>query len=354
MKTITMKKIVLLPVLWLLICAYPLSAKVIRVNPSEPADPQENMYNNLVFAYNDAVNGDTIYIEPSQTSHGDMVITKRLTFIGGGYFHAENEGLTAQPHVTSITGNWSFNTGSAGSKVIGLSFTANRRGIFLNTNDIEILNCYFSGLANPAIGGFIFPINFGTNISKVTVSGCYFTQSSNEEYGLVFRGGPVTNLVFTNNIAERRLNIADQTTGIISNNLIRSLDFKVGLNSSLQIHNNIFLETTSIVLPTPIGSNLSHNIADNGYFGDENNNLENISEGEIFVGGQSPDAKYLIKENGPADGAGRDGVDIGPFGGPKPYKLSGLPDIPNIYDFSTSGIATPEGKLPVTIKVRAN
>lgn len=111
---------------------------------------------------------------------------------------------------------------------------------------------------------------------------------------------------------------------------------------------------TTVTLPNAIGNNLSHNIANNSLFGSENNNQTNVPISEIFIVSNSQDGKYQIKEGGAADGKGRDGVDIGPFGGAKPYKLSGLPDIPVIYQLSTGGVANSAGKLPITIKVKAN
>lgn len=343
--------------LWLLFCTYPLSAKVIRVNNQEPTNAQQNTFNTLAEGYTNAVNGDTLYIEPSPTPHtGNLTVSKRIVFLGAGFFHAENEGLSSNTNQSNFNLRLDFTNGSSGSKVISITFAVNSSGIDLRSNNIEIVNCSFFGSGSTALGRN-FPIDIrATNLENISILGCYFSEFDNNN-GYIFNlndGAAISNLIFLNNITERRFWIANNTTGIIANNQFRGDIFRVGVNSVLQIHNNIFLGSPTPTLPSPLGSNFSHNIASSDRFGTENNNQENISETAIFVGGQSPDAKYLIKENGPADGTGRDGVDIGPFGGPKPYKLSGLPDIPNIYDFSTSGIATPDDKLPITIKVRAN
>lgn len=352
-----MKKNVLLPILWLLFCAYPLTAKVIRVNNQEPTNAQQITFNTLAEGYNNAVNGDTLYIEPSPTPHiGVIDVSKRVVFLGAGFFHAENEGLSSNTNTSTFNLRLNFMVGSSGSKVIGITFASWQSGIGLVESNIEINGCSFLSSGSTSLGRFL-PIDINvSNLENITISGCYFSPYDDNN-GYIFSindGVPIKNFVFINNITERRFWIANNTTGIIANNQFRGDIFRVGVNSVLQIHNNIFLGSPTPTLPSPLGSNFSHNIASSDRFGTENNNQADISETAIFVGGQSPDAKYLIKENGPADGKGRDGVDIGPFGGPKPYKLSGLPDIPNIYDFSTSGIATPDGKLPVTIKVRAN
>jgi hypothetical protein len=59
----------------------------------------------------------------------------------------------------------------------------------------------------------------------------------------------------------------------------------------------------------------------------------------------------MLSENSPAKGAGSNGTDIGPFGGPDPYRLSGLPNLPNIYELSSGGLVTGD-ELPVQIKIK--
>ena len=244
--------------------------------------------------------------------------------------------------------------GSSGSKIIGLMFTTATGSLFLQVNDIEISNCYFSS-ASSSVQSSSRRINVLANLENITITGCYFTAASSGS-GNIFRGGPLLNLVFTNNISLRPVNIENNSTGVFSNNLVQFTSFNIGVNSNFQIHNNIFLNTTSATLPAAVGNNLSHNIADNALFGTSNNNQANVPPADIFANfnNTSSDGKYQIKEGGPADGKGRDGVDIGPFGGAKPYKLSGLPDIPIIYQLSTTGVSNSAGKLPITIKVRAN
>jgi hypothetical protein len=46
---------------------------------------QPAMFMSFYDAYNAAQDGDTIYISGSTTSYGDMVLTKKLTLIGGGF-----------------------------------------------------------------------------------------------------------------------------------------------------------------------------------------------------------------------------------------------------------------------------
>lgn len=169
---------------------------------------------------------------------------------------------------------------------------------------------------------------------------------------------PPKNFLLSNNIVEGNFSmIKDNSAGTITNNLFRGNTFWTGTNANLQIYNNILLGTnvTNVTMPDQSGSNISHNISVSTQFPNTNNNQPNTTEADIFLTGENTlDGKYRIRSNGPADKKGKDGVDIGPFGGPRPYKLSGLPDLPVIYDLSSSGFGTPDGKLPVTIKARTN
>ena len=348
-----MKKFVLLPLVWLLVCACPLSAKVIRVNNQEPTKADQFTFDNLQDAYNNAVSGDSLYIEGSDVSYGSLDIAKRLIFIGSGFFLSENEGLSAN-NQPSVIRRFTFENGSSGSIVIGLSFTdpnTSSSGITLISNSIEILQCYFTKVT---------PISLAaSSIEGIVIQGCFFetNQASSVFFNTSSSHRSPKDLLFTNNIVENSLLLRDNATGIISNNVFTGNTFDVGVNSNLQIHNNILLGTTTnnIVLPGGTGTNISHNISVVAQFPETNNNQPNVASADIFVTGTTTkDNKYRIREGGPADGTGRNGADIGPFGGIRPYKLSGLPGIPVVYDFSTDGYGNADGKLPVTVKVKAN
>ena len=323
-------------------------AKVIRVNNLEPANPTENTFSNLQDAYNSAVSGDTLYLEGSNISYGSLTIAKRLVFIGPGYFLSENEGLSANKQ-EAIVHTFTLANGSSGSKIMGLSFAqASSTRIILSAENIEIVGCYFR--ANPAIQISL------TNLENVVIHGNYFS-SGVLSMSTASSFQPPKSFLFSNNIVEGNFGIKDNSTGTIANNLFRGNTFNVGVNANLQIHNNILLGTnvTNVVMPDQDGSNISHNISVSTQFPSANNNQPNTTEADIFVTGENTrDGKYRIRTGGPADKKGKDGVGIGPFGGPRPYKLSGIPDLPVIYDLSSSGFGTADGKLPVTIKVRAN
>ncbi len=86
-----------------------------------------------------------------------------------------------------------------------------------------------------------------------------------------------------------------------------------------------------------------------------NNNLFGAVISQLFVVA-SPAATGEIDNTfrpGPdsqATGAGVDGIDAGAFGGATPYRLSGMPAIPSIFELSTTGVGNNETGMKVTIK----
>ena len=81
------------------------------------------------------------------------------------------------------------------------------------------------------------------------------------------------------------------------------------------------------------------------------NNMIGVAGGTFVTGTYSFDAQYQLAVNSPAQGAGVNGVDLGIFGGTTPYKLSGIPDLPLIYELNVPDEAN--GSINVNIKVRA-
>ena len=60
-----------------------------------------------------------------------------------------------------------------------------------------------------------------------------------------------------------------------------------------------------------------------------------------------------LKAGSPAIGGGVSGADCGAFGGPAPYVLSGVPNLPHIYEADVPASATSDSGLQVSIKVKS-
>jgi len=100
--------------------AFNAAATVWRVNNNPGVDAD---FNNLQTAINDAAVQpfDTLYVEGSNTSYGDIDIDKPLVLIGTGYFLNENDTTQANKNPSKIS-TVDFNSGSAGSVLKGFSF----------------------------------------------------------------------------------------------------------------------------------------------------------------------------------------------------------------------------------------
>src|SRR5436190_18863940 len=100
------------------------SAKIWRVNNTGvPAD-----FTSLQAAINSSgvVNGDTVHLEASGASYGSMNLTKQLIIIGNGYLLGtsgsnSNPDLQATPSPSLLVGSVTFNAGSNGSVLEGVT-----------------------------------------------------------------------------------------------------------------------------------------------------------------------------------------------------------------------------------------
>lgn len=326
------------------------NAKVAYLNNSVETDGNQNLFKTFNEAYTFCSAGDTIYVIGSIAGYGDAIITKKITLIGPGYFLGENLHTQVDKNV-AIFGNLRLKTGSEGTKIIGISASqASNTEIYVYTNDITIQNCFVRTQIN------IYPESGNTNISNTVIKGCYFNNDVNIDYRSNY-SGIYLNFVFTNNILNGRFLTPSGSTGIISNNLFIHDQFKPGTTSSFEIKNNILLcdDATQVVMQSIPNIAVSNNISALSIFGTDNGNLAFKTASSIFVGatGNSTDGQYQLLSTGsnPAIGAASDGGNIGPFGGNSPYRLSGLPYLPNIYELSTGGFVSGD-KLNVHIKIK--
>lgn len=316
------------------------------MNNREESRPEENLYDNIQDAYNKARGGfDTLLIEGSITGYGNLTLEKPLTIIGPGYFLNENEGESATSQAASL-GVINISEGANGTKLIGISIDISGGYIYVSADDVEFSRCFFgSGTYN-----LIYPRV--SPIKNLNINRCYFSQVALD--WRYVNEAPI-DIYFASNIVQGGFALPEGTSGSVINNIFVGDAFNVGTVSSLQIHNNVLLSTNEEDISIPsLSSNISHNISSLKTFGTNNGNQEDILASQIFLQQGSTDGKWQIKADGPAAGAGRNGVDIGAFGGPEPYRLSGVPSIPRITDLSTDGFVNEEGKLEITIQVTAN
>lgn len=321
-----------------------LQAKVVYLNNNlEAPNISENQYTTWADAYAAASAGDTIYIVGSNFSYGDFTINRSLTIIGPGYYLTQNSETQVNKEIAEIH-YLILGEGADGTHLIGLAVTGNY-GILV-TDQIDNLlleNCYIQVISLGFNANYIY--------ENLEIKKCFIFGQIQFNYNY---NAHIANLVLTNNIIGGNVNIEEGSNGIISHNLFLSNFLSLDAASSFEFSNNIYLnknETYFTIQSLPDAS-VHHNISLTGAFGDANNNFT-APESTLFNTDQNAtsDGMYMLSENSPAKGAGSNGSDIGPFGGPDPYRLSGLPNLPNIYELSTVGLVSGD-KLPVTIKIK--
>jgi hypothetical protein len=266
--------------------------------------------------------GDTLYLEASSGTYGNLTATKRLVIIGAGYFNAENPDTQANV-AGSVTGIITFNAGSGGSIVSGC--TVDR--ITINISNLLIEKCRFAA----SIGNNTSAILLSGNSSNIIIRQNFFEPDYISSSGYLIRStGTANNVSISNNYfkttstTRRILQLTSGFAGEISNNIFDSGTVEI---SNAIYQNNIMTNSTFTAFNTSILNNLGNSTQ----FGTENGNQSNVNMADVFVGVGSTDGKWQLKEGSPAIGAGVNGEDCGMFGGSRPYVLSGIPAIPSIY-----------------------
>lgn len=335
-----MKKLIVLslPVLFMFIQSA--SAKIWRVNnvPGITAN-----FTSAQAAHNGASAGDTIYLESSSNSYGDVIVNKKLVWISLGYFLTENPGLqyhTNTGFINSLTVN-----GGADSSTFSIAATG---GIYVNSvTNLTFKRCYVNT---------IFSISGNSN--HITINGCYmnFNNYLNIDPATPQLSFTVINNIFNAPILYIRPN-AYQVT--FNNNTFNQSppNYSVLQIDNATISNNIFINCLNgIYYDAGYPSNLNYNTwvgtTNSNYVG-SNNNTFSANFTDVFVGGSSTDAKYKLSPTSPAIGSGAGGIDRGAYGGGDPYVVSQIPAIPSIYQLTVPANAT-GNSLPCSVSTRAN
>ena len=301
-------------------------------------------------AHDAAAAGDIIYLEPSVQTYGNLTCTKRLTIIGNGYLLSDNPGLQLDAR-SSTLGLVVFVAGSAGSRITGCLTTSS---IDINTNNIVVERNYVGARMhigrNPNTGTVSGPI------TQVLVRQNFMTG---DIYFLVDAASPVSNAVLTNNIIRSGIVGGTATTpmsALIKNNVLGATASNVGL-FRVDVANSIFSNNIMTGPSTITGgnnNNFNNNISDNAAFGTADGNQANVPPANIFVGAAAPsaDGAYQLRPGpNPARGTGEGGADIGVFGGNAPYRLSGIPNVPTVSQYSQTVTGT---TLNAIISTRSN
>lgn len=327
-----MKKIYLIQIL--IFVSIGLQAHVWRVNNNPGVNAN---FPSFTAAQNIAVNGDTLYFEGSPVSYGDITISKQLIIIGPGYFLTENPQTQANPAPAQF-GTVNFNAGSSNS---------------------ILLSCYVNGTINIKVGNIILIENFCASgidiINTSSFSNVFIYKNYINDNGIATTSSSaISNIVMSNNYIKRYytnlncISLSNSCSSLINNNVIFA---------SVTVYNSIISNNIQIIGNQYLNNNYYYNNIGSGtQFPLGNGNQQNIDMINVFKGttGNSTDGQWQLKEFSPAIGAGNDGLDCGMFGGTNPYILSGLPDIPAIYQIIMPTTGNSNTGINVTVKAKTH
>ena len=318
-----MKK-VLIMTLGAMMAAGVSNARIWRVNNNIGATAD---FNNLQNAINTVAAGDTLHLESSAISYGAISITKRLIIRGPGYLlnetvsNPKTQYLKDPAYIQTLT----LSPGSKGSVVEGIS----NDYVYLNDSLLTYQRNYV---------GVSLSLSSSKDVSGDTVRNNFIDASIYLSSGNYKTKG----LFLYNNIIRGQMSIhaslINNAGGYVINNTF--VGNSAHTCSDFIFQNNIFLNANFGIYK---GSNVfSNNISADANLPAGNGNVPNIPATNLFVGGTtgagySTDGRYALKAGSPAIGGGvLNGVtvDCGAYGGPAPYVLSGMPQMPSIYNLS--------------------
>ncbi len=299
----------------------------------------------------DSVNaGDVLMLQGSATSYGTVTINKRVTIIGPGYFLGQNPGTNTQASVVEAEiGSTTIRPAGEGTIISGcyisgyFSVQANSLAITRNriryinfqasTNNTLILQNYIYSQAGTQTAGIITnstsPYYTNTNV---------FISNNLLSYGIYLRSdGNATICNNTIGISSTSSSVSVYNSDIYSN-IIRGATNDFAQSNS--VYNNVFTQT----IPS---DSTNYGVG----------NIWSANWDNLFLGlpaTNSTDGQWQLSSGSPALGAGVGGTDCGAFGGSDPYRLSGIPAVPNIYELTVPSTGTINGGIEISVKVKAN
>ena len=304
------------------------------------------------------VNGDTIHLEQSPANYGDCNFTKRLILIGSGFMLSEpNPNTQVNTSNNSKIGTITLHNGGAvGSQLLGVQTTG---VIYAGVSNLTIRNCYTP---------YIWIGNSATVCDNISIIQ-NFIESGGYDWAIREYNAPSVksrNLRIIGNIIYNYYGITygGNFEGIIKNNTITGSN--LGGLTMLSVHNTYVVNNittngnnsypngfTNCVVENNLGYSLNAFVSpttSNTAYGP--GNLNNITIG--FVTGGSRDGNFNIQNSSPAYLTGKGGISMGAFAGDYPYRLSGVPPVPNVYQLSIGTIAPAAATMSVTVSSKSN
>jgi hypothetical protein len=324
------------------------SARVITVN-NNAGSP--SVFSNLQTAVDSAANGDTLYVQGSQTDYGNVTITKRLVLIGAGYRPNKSNPLPSKLNIVAIdsvaTG---ANAGESASGTVLMGFEISKLGSLNNLYLRQVLikrnrfiknpNFNFAGisllLVNSTIEQNIFDTSSATDFDLGLATNCLIR---NNIIGCPFRNSS-GGAVLINNVFVGQANaFVNVSNALVANSIFYGMAPQ-GCSSST-FSNNMTFNTSNNTLP--YGTN-----GGSGNFNGTNPQFVNVTQ---YVFDYTQD--YRLQSSSPGKAAGTDATDIGLYGGGAPMPAyGGEPPIPQIKSFTVAPVVKKNSTLQINVKAK--
>ena len=338
-------------------------AKVLTVS-NNVASPGQ--YTVLQTACDAAASNDTIYIHGSESSYGDVNITKPLVLIGTGVNAQKRFKFSSSISTISIGWNASTTQNGGGSKIFGLDINT----FYINDSpgSVGIKNVLIqrNRIRYISVTGYRVATNININnnvLGGATINGKSVYLKNNVILGGV-QGGEkdfVGTLVVAHNVIYSSCYMARAS---VYNNIFYSSSSEVFQNCQYtSITRNLVIgkinyTNANIVFGTNTGG--ENILNEDPLFVDVNTNLQNYSYTEPTTG---PFVDYHLSAGSPAIGAGIGGVDLGIYGGDTPFfegtsedgrnRYFPMPAIPVMLDMNiVNSSVLKNGKIKVEFKAR--
>jgi len=300
-----MKKFVLIVCGWLMIAS--LQARVLRVNNYDGSAPYSKVQN----AVDAAAEGDTIMLDGSPYSYGDVTLDKRVVLVGNGYYLVTNDVVT-ESIPDAIVGNITVNVEGCVIKSLNISGDVTQGKIRINAPKVIINRCYLSNSD--------FSIVMGEGADN-----CIISQSR--------ICGPIGNsYVMTYNHQ-------------ITNNMLNNMNVR-GIHNSYVAYNTS-LSAWGDVVYWSTGNKIERNHVYNENFGvgdNDNAYVDNYTTGDLFRNASS--VLEIKNMSLPDDAKGK-----GCFAGSDPFVISGVPTGPMIEELDVPTSAEAGGTMTVSVKI---
>jgi hypothetical protein len=292
--------------------------------------------NSLESAYQQSVDGDTIYL--SVGSFSSPILSKRLTIIGAGYLP---DSLSIKRATTILRGIM-INTGATNLHLEGLYVAGNIEpsSNWANYDYLTVKRCRFTNIEFRGNGGFLYE-----NIIEASITNCGAdaTIKHNIINGFI---SSIQRGIIEGNILLYSTSVFHTLSYVtIKNNVVMCTIRQFAYLNSCEAVNNIFI-TDVFSFYECLRENNNCEVRNNHVVYDKQ---------EIFKAftGTYFDFNHDYHLKTPNNFLGTDGTQVGIYGGLQPFKTSMQPSNPQIISKSVSVKTDNAGQLQVNFSVKA-